>query len=153
MTDELQRIAVALERIAAALENKQAPPPIFENEEPTPLSPTFILRDKSQNKQAPMFPIKYDGKKYIVDWDGKTTIPNGTVVHVHNPDYSPAELVIRYGELERYLPGYSGPSLINELPPTVGWILDGIPTYGVNTGKLIKGLVLNDEDTWLEQNK
>lgn len=138
-----QAIIEGAKIIAEALNGGYKPP------SPTPGPTRFRLVDSSGNKQAPLFPLMVEGDKTKVNWDAKTTIPSGTIVDVILASQISPQFVVSKARLERYLPGYDGPSYVGELPPSVGWILSGTPLYGANKGIELVGLVLNDSDTWL----
>jgi hypothetical protein len=118
----------------------------------------FVVVDASGNKIAPMYGVTdADGQKQHVQVDAKWQVPNGSYLKLQDLPATKKPFILLASEIKAIgIPGYHGPDigdkdLVNgrKLPANIGWYSRVQILYGENKDKSPRGIIFNDDDTWL----
>lgn len=122
----------------------------------------FVVVDDSGNKIASMFGVTdKDGQKLHIQTDAKWQVPNGSYLKLLDLPDSEKPFVLLGSEIAAVgISEYDGPDigdkdLVNgrKLPGNIGWYGRVHIPYGQNKDKSPRGVIFNDDDTWLAVKK
>ena len=101
----------------------------------------FVLRSKRSNKKVKVWEIDLNEKKTKHYLNGNSfLLPDATPCVFLPVNYSPPLKLLK-SEIDDHVPGYGGPSLVNEINPIVGWHVMCCPKTGEYAGETIQGIV------------